>query len=115
MTPKHGKNDFWAKTFRSDNTFNFHFLDVFFVKSIRSEIFGTQEVIFPTAHCFMIVCLLILNVFEEYTIAELADLCLDFYWLRKARQVVSTGIVALPSVIICLEFQTILEINFNFC
>ena len=34
-----------------------------------------------------------------------SSLCFIFSWLRKACRVVSSGIAALPSVIICLEFQ----------
>ena len=35
----------------------------------------------------------------------IVDLCFVFSWLRKACRVVSSGIAASPSVIICLEFQ----------
>ena len=35
----------------------------------------------------------------------IADLCFVFSWLRKARRVVSSGIAASPTTIICLEFQ----------
>ena len=36
----------------------------------------------------------------------IADLCFDCSWLRKACRVVSSGIAASPSRIICLEVQT---------
>ena len=35
----------------------------------------------------------------------LADLCFGFSWFKKAHRVVSSGIVAAPSYIICLEIQ----------
>ena len=44
-----------------------------------------------------------------YFCCTIADLYFDFSWLPKARRVVSSGIVASPSVIICLEFQPFLR------
>ena len=38
-------------------------------------------------------------------IVIIVDLCFVFSWLRKGCRVVSSGIAASPSVIICLEFQ----------
>ena len=46
---------------------------------------------------------------SAYSKRTIADLCFDCSWLRKARRVVSSGIAASPSVIICLEVQTFLR------